>query len=383
MYKNRFVSEAQSPDLVENAMMNQAVNAVLGRNPPAPLSWQEEIDRTAQRFKNLWELITDPQEPAVGITPRTEIYRKNKSRLFRYKSGRRHKTPLLFIPNLGISRPYIFDLMPGSSFIEYMTQEQGFDMYLIDWGTFGPEDSDMTLEYAVTKILPRLARKALEASGASEISILGYCMGASLSASFLGSHPEFPVKNFINTAGPIDFSKTGLFAKWMDPRFFDVDKYVDTLGDIPGSSVKLGFSLLQPTNDLTTQINLWRNLWNPDFVTGFQAMHQWANTYLPFPGAFFRQLVKDLYQQNRLYRGGLTMAGREVDLKNITCPVLVISATEDNIAPPECVQPLIDAVGGTDREYATFRAGHISLIAGRGAANHSWPRVAAWLAARS
>ena len=51
---------------------------------------------------------------------------------------------MLFVPNLGISRPYIFDLLPGGSFIEHMTRE-GFDFYLLDWGVFGPEDNDLTV----------------------------------------------------------------------------------------------------------------------------------------------------------------------------------------------------------------------------------------------
>src|SRR5499426_1383988 len=133
---------------------------------------QEEIRRNFLRMKHFAEMVTTPKEPEVGPTPREEIYRKNKSRLWRYASKRTVKTPLLFVPNLGISRPYIFDLMPKGSFIEHMT-EKGFDFYLVDWGVFGPEDNGLTLEYAVTKILSRLAKKALESSGATEMSVLG------------------------------------------------------------------------------------------------------------------------------------------------------------------------------------------------------------------
>src|SRR5215468_265226 len=197
-------------------------------SPEMLARWQEELRRNSLRMKHFSEMVMNPREPEVGPTPREEIYRKGKSRLWRYASKRTHKTPLLFVPNLGISRPYIFDLMPKGSFNEHMTQ-QGFDFYLVDWGVFGPEDNDLTLEYAVTKILPRMADQTLQSSGASEISVLGYCMGAPISASFLGSRPEFPVKNYVDMAGPIDFSQAGLFAKWLDAKFFDVDKYVDTL----------------------------------------------------------------------------------------------------------------------------------------------------------
>lgn len=344
--------------------------------------WQEETTRNLLRMRNFADMVVNPKEPAVGPTPRQEIYRKNKSRLYRYQSTRLHRTPLLFVPNLGISRPYIFDLMPKGSFIEHMTQ-QGFDLFLVDWGVFGPEDNELTVEDTVMKILPRLATKALEASGAAQMSVLGYCMGAPLSASFLATHPEFPVRNYIDMAGPIDFSQTGLFGLWLNPRFFDADKYVDTLGSVPADMVKAGFKLLKPTMDLSTNLNLWWNLWNPEYVAGFHALNKWANEYVAFPGEFFRQWVKDFYQQNKLIRGELRMGGRRVDLHTIACPVLAIGAKEDNIAPPGCVKPLLEVVASSDREYVELPGGHISLIAGRSASVHCWPKVSAWLAARS
>jgi len=342
----------------------------------------EEARRHLLRLKHLGEMVMSQTEPEVGLTPREEIYRTNKARLWRYASTRTHRTPLLFVPNLGISRPYIFDLMPKASFIEYMTQ-QGFDFFLVDWGVFGPEDNGFTFADAATKVLPRLARKALASSGASEMSVLGYCMGAPISLSFVATHPEFPLKNYVDMAGPIDFAHVGMFGRWLDARYFDVDRYVDTLGSIPADMVKLGFKLLKPTMDLSTNVNLWWNLWNPQYVTGFRALNMWANEYLPFPGEFFRQWVKEFYQQNKLIKGELVMGGRPVKLSNITCPVLAVGAHEDNIAPPDCVKPLIDAVSSQDKEYVELPGGHISLIAGRSASTHCWPKVPSWLAARS
>ena len=351
-------------------------------DPEVIAQWQEELQRNLGRMKNFTEMVANQKEPSVGPTPRQEIYRKNKSRLYRYESRRKYRTPLLFVPNLGISRPYIFDLLPGGSFIEHMTRE-GFDFYLLDWGVFGPEDNRLTLEDCVVRILPRMARKVLETSGARELSVLGYCMGGPLSACFIATHPEVPVKNFVNMAGPIDFYKVGLFGVWLDPRYFDADKFVDTLGQIPADMVKAGLKLLRPTMDLTTGLNLWWNLWNDSYVEGFQALNKWANEYVAFPGEFFRQWVKEFYQQNRMIRGELRLGGKPVRLGEIRCPVFVVGAKEDYIAPAACVKALIDAVGSTDKGYVELPGGHISLIAGRGASVHCWPKVSAWLAPRS
>jgi polyhydroxyalkanoate synthase len=358
-----------------------------GEGRPGPAAdpvqrWQEEIERNFRRVRNLAAMAAGAGEPRTGQTPREEVYKRNKSRLYRYRSERRYRTPLLFVPNLGISRPYIFDLLPGGSFIEHMTRE-GFDFYLLDWGVFGPEDDGLTLEACVTRLLPRMVEKTLETSGAHEVSILGYCMGAPLSASYLGAFPEAPVRNFIDMAGPIDFSQVGLFGLWLDRRHFDVDRFVDTLGSIPADLVRAGFKLLKPTMDLSTSVNLWWNLWNDRYVEGYRALQKWANEYVAFPGEFFRQWVRDYYQDNRLYRGTLTLAGRPVRLSSIRCPILVVGAREDYIAPPACVRALVDAVSSRDKEYVELPGGHISLIAGRGAAVHCWPRISGWLAPRS
>ncbi|MEX2145696.1 MAG: alpha/beta fold hydrolase [Candidatus Rokuibacteriota bacterium] len=367
-------------DVVER--FTQGYGGGAAPSPEVLRQWQEELDRQHKRMTNLHRMMTDPVEPRTGQTPRQEIYKKNKSRLYRYASTRTHRTPLLFVPNLGISRPYIFDLLPNGSFVEHMTRE-GFDFYMLDWGVFGPEDNDLTFEDCVVKILPRMAQKVLDSSGASELSVLGYCMGAPLSASFLGAYPEVPVKNFINMAGPIDFSKIGLFGLWLDERYFDVHRFVDTLGAVPADLVKAGFKLLKPTMDMSTNLNLWWNLWNDKYVEGFSALNRWANEYVAFPGEFFRQWVGDFYQQNKLYKGELVFGGRPVKLSNIRAPLFVVGAKEDYIAPPECVRALMDAVSSEDKQYIELPGGHISLIAGRGAALHCWPKVSEWLAPRS
>src|SRR5437879_2466632 len=147
--------------------------------------------------------------------------------------------------------------------------------------------------------------------------------------------------------------------------------------------VKAGFKLLKPTMDLSTNLNLWWNLWNDKYVEGFTALNKWANEYVAFPGEFFRQWVRDFYQGNKLFRGELVFGGRPVRLGEIRCPVFVVGAKEDYIAPPACVRALIDAVGSREKDYTELPGGHISLIAGRGPALHCWPKVSGWLAPHS
>jgi hypothetical protein len=61
--------------------------------PEVRARWQEEVNRNVLRMKHFSEMVMNPKEPEVGPTPRQEIYRKNKSRLYRYESRRTHRTP--------------------------------------------------------------------------------------------------------------------------------------------------------------------------------------------------------------------------------------------------------------------------------------------------
>jgi len=344
---------------------------------------QEETIRNVLRFSKGMELVHRRQEPRVGQTPRELIHKKNKSVLYRYghASDRRHPVPIVMVPNLGISRPYIFDLYPGSSFIEHMVRE-GFDFYLLDWGVFGDEDNGLTIDECVTQILPVMVRKVLRASASRELTLLGYCMGATLGACHAALYPE-PIKNFVNLAGPLDFKMGGLFSVWLDRRHFDIDKVIDAFGTMPAEMIRFGFKMLKPTMDLTTFTNLWWNLWDDRYVEGFVALNKWANEFTPIPGEFYRQWVKEFYQENKLVNGGLVLGGQSVDLATIRCPLLVVGAKQDYIIPPESAKAMTGLVSSTDTEYLELPGGHISLIAGRGASRNVWPRVSAWISRRS
>ncbi|MGH7425889.1 MAG: alpha/beta fold hydrolase, partial [Candidatus Methylomirabilales bacterium] len=261
--------------------------------------------------------------------------------------------------------------------------KQGFDFYLLDWGIFGDEDDGLTVDECVLRILPVMVKKLLESSQAKEVSLLGYCMGAPLSACYIALHPEAPVRNFVNMAGPIDFEKAGFFTTWMDKRYFDAEKLVDAFGGMPADLIRVGFKLLKPTADLSSYSNLWWNMWNDRYVEGFKALNKWANEYMPIPGCFFKQWVEEFYQGNKMVKGEFYLEGRRVDLSNIRCSVLVVGAQTDYIAPAACVRALVDVVSSRDTEYVELPGGHISLIAGRQAASVGWPKVRGWLGPRS
>ncbi len=81
-------------------------------------------------------------------------------------------------------QPYILDLRPGHSFVEFMVKS-GYDLYLLDWGVPGIEDKDLKFDDYTLDYLPRAIRKLKAVAGVDEFSMLGWCIGAILATVFI------------------------------------------------------------------------------------------------------------------------------------------------------------------------------------------------------
>jgi poly[(R)-3-hydroxyalkanoate] polymerase subunit PhaC len=327
-------------------------------------------------------ILTSAEAP-VGQTPKEVVWTKNKARLYRYVGERppRYKTPVLLVFAL-INRPYVFDLRPGHSFVEFLLK-QGFEVYLLDWGVPGEEDRHITIDDYVCEYMRRAVRKVCRTSGVDSLTMLGYCIGGTLTACYVSLFAE-GIRNVVLLTAPIDFAEAGRFGLWTDRRYYDVDKLVDTLGNVPGRFIDFGAKMLNPVVNTTgTYVRLWDRVLDEAYVEGWKAMNRWVGDNPPFAGAAFRQWIKAFYQENRLTTGRLELCGRRVDLANITQPLLDVAADRDAIAPMTTTQPLADLISSTDKEFIVIPGGHVGIMAGRGAQKVLWPRVAEWLSQRS
>ena len=127
--------------------------------------FQEETQKNMDRVQAMVDsFVVNPADPPMALTHQEIIWKRGKTRLYRYHSLETPVTdpiPYLIVPWLGISRPYVLDLMPGTSMIEYLV-DHGHDVYLLDWGEIAEEDKELGFEEAVFKILPRAIDRVME-----------------------------------------------------------------------------------------------------------------------------------------------------------------------------------------------------------------------------
>lgn len=341
-----------------------------------------------QRFMSKWSAMPNvarvAKEVRVGATPTRTVHRENKLRLLKYESDadQTYKTPLLVAFAL-INRPYILDLRPGKSVVEHFVNH-GFDTYNIDWGVPAHGDRFIGIEDYVLRYMDNAIDHACKRTGCDSVNLLGYCMGGTLSAIYAALRPE-KIKNLILLAAPIDWSsKDSLLSVWSDPKYFDVDKMLDVYGNAPAEWLQSSFQMLKPVqNFFEKYLTFYENMEDEKFLEDFFAMETWLNDNIPVAGETFRQFVKLLFQRNQLIKGELEIGHERVDLKNITCPILNLTAKHDHLVPCSQSLPFNDAVGSTDRKSINFPAGHIGMAVGSKAHRDLWPEACAWLAKRS
>jgi polyhydroxyalkanoate synthase len=337
--------------------------------------------KASDRALEMARAVLGARDAPVGQTPKETIWRKNKARLYRYTRSTppARRIPVFLLLPL-INRAYILDLRPRASFVEFLLS-RGYDVFMLDWGIPGEEDRSLDLDTLITRYVPRAVRKASQAAGDVPMTMLGYCIGGALATCFVALYRDAPIKNLVLFTTPIDFSNAGQFGAWTAKSVFPIDKLAEVYPTIPGSLPDFGSKMLNPLpSTVGTYVRLWEKLADPNFdVRGWQAMFRWVNEGVPFPSAAYRQWIKDFYQENKLVKGTLQIAGRPVRLKNIRVPLLNVAASADAIAPRPTTSAIMHLVSSEDKEEVVLKGGHVGIVVGRAASTDLWPRVADWL----
>jgi polyhydroxyalkanoate synthase len=164
----------------------------------------------------------------------------------------------------------------------------------------------------------------------------------------------------------------------------DVDLMVDTLGNIPGDFMNLGFLMLKPFQLMMDKyVGLVESARDEAIIKNFLRMEKWIFDSPDQTGEAFRKFLNELYKKNSLIKGELEIGSRKADLKKIDMPLLNIYAEQDHLVPPSSSIPLKDFVSSKDVTTKGFPVGHIGMYVSSKARKDLAPTIADWLLERS
>ncbi len=346
-----------------------------------------ETDLARLRFVNGIDWLLRDPSTLVGQTPWIPIHAEGKLVVRRYALPRteypppRYDPPVLCVPPLGV-RPFIFDLYPEQSAVRCLL-EAGFAVYLVDYGVPDESDQDLSLDDYIVRLVPAACEAVRADSGSRELSLVGYCLGAIFALGHVVANRDHAVRNVIDIAAPVDVDKMGVMASLMRLLATQTEEIVKRSGGVSAETTSTVFRWLAPVRNLTRYSDLFMNMWNREYVDGFDAMNEWIRQLIGWPRDAYLQLSRQLTRENQLAKGRWELAHRGVNLADVKASLLVFAGKSDSLAPSDAVRAVLDLVGTEDKTFMEVPGGHMGVLAGRTAREAVWTPAARWLAERS
>ncbi|BBO69881.1 poly-beta-hydroxybutyrate polymerase [Desulfosarcina alkanivorans] len=341
----------------------------------------ENTEKAQSRVRKASEVLLGDLDTDLAKTAYEVVYREDRIKLKHYLPHRQasYNTPLLVVYAL-INRETMLDLQPGLSVVERFL-DAGIDLYMIEWGYPTRKDRFQGFDDHINGYMDNVVDFIRAKHRIEKINLMGICMGGTFSVIYSALHPE-KIKNLVTTVTPTNFdTRKGLLHIWM--KNVDVDRVVDTFGNLPADIMNFGFLLLNPARLMIDKyVAFMENSDNKKFVENFVRMDKWIFDSPDLPGEVFRQFIKECYQGNKLIQSKLEVGGRRVDLKKLTMPLLNIYGQYDHLVPPEACDQLVKHVGSQDTEDICLKTGHIGIYVSSKFQQAFAPKIAAWLKER-
>ncbi|WBW49699.1 class III poly(R)-hydroxyalkanoic acid synthase subunit PhaC [Peptoniphilus equinus] len=343
-------------------------------------SLRDFLDGGAKMGKGL-KTMMDMKVEGADATPKDLIFEMDKMKLYHYHAltEQVNTTPVLIVYAL-VNRQYMMDLDPDKSLIRKMLQG-GQDVYIIDWGYPTAEDRYIGLDDYINEYIDSCVDTIRERHGIDKINMMGICQGGTFTFIYTALNPD-KVKNIVSLVTPIDFDvDDGLLFKWgpyLQPKLM-----VEAFGNVPGEFMNAGFLMLKPYDlAIDKYVGVVDLMDDPEKMAGFLRMEQWIFDSPDQVGRAYMEFQEHMYHNNELIKGEFELDGEKVDLKAVTCPVLVIMGTKDNQVPNSATEPIPQVIGSTDVEVLRVETGHIGIFVSGRSQREVGPKINEFLDAR-
>jgi polyhydroxyalkanoate synthase subunit PhaC len=279
----------------------------------------------------------------------------------------RHATPIVFVPPLG-GTARVYDIRRGASMAQSLA-DAGFRVYVLDYGTVGFEDREMSLADFVDGCVARAVEVASEDSGARVI-LAGWCAGGVFAALYATSRAaRSRLAGLALLATPLDLSRGHMLWPLARLPITDAALRVARETGLPAPVVSWVFKLTSPVKQLTKPLTVLRNLDDREFLVHFESLHEYVNAFAAYPGRAGYELVRGLVDGD-VESGSMRVGRRTADVRRITVPVMVLAGTTDVLAPADVVRAWTEVLPHS--EYHQVQGGHLGIMAGRRAPSTTW-----------
>jgi polyhydroxyalkanoate synthase subunit PhaC len=341
----------------------------------------EELTSTAQKLAKGYETLQNINTVDVAITPKELVWQRDKVKLYHYirETPAKCKIPVL-VSFAMLNRHDVLDLQPDRSLMKKLLEE-GLDIYIMDWGYPTQADKYLTMEDYIDGYMNDAVDFIRRKHKVPKIHKQGICQAGTYSMIYASRYPE-KLQSLTTYVAPFDFGENdNMLYKWA--KHIDIDTMVDNVGTISGEMIDSAFSMLKPSMNVSKYIGVMDSLEDEDKLLNFLRMESWKVDLPAIPGEMYRKYIKDLFRDNLLIKGEMTLGGTLVDLKKMNVPYLNVYATSDAIIPNESTKAVMSKIGSKDKQEIPFPGGHIGVFVGTKSQKDLAPAVAKWTMEKS
>jgi polyhydroxyalkanoate synthase len=246
----------------------------------------------------------------------------------------------------------------------------GHTVFVISWVNPDERFAHKTFEDYMSEGTLAALDAVEKATGESEVNLLGYCIGGTLTASTLAygaavGDERIQSATFFVTL--VDFEDVGDLLVFIDDEQLRLlDQQMQEKGYLEGRHMATVFNLLRD-NDL-----IWFFVVN-NYLLGkgprpFDLLY-WNSDSTRMPAMMHSFYLRNMYLENRLSQpGGITLKGVPIDLRAVKVPAYIASAREDHIAPWKAAYVATQLYSGPVK-FVLGASGHIAGIVNPPAAN--------------
>jgi polyhydroxyalkanoate synthase len=347
-----------NPEVVRETFATNARNLVQGMS---------HLVRDMEKSGDLLKISqTDTEAFEVGknlaTTPGKIVFENEIFQLIQYtpSTDKVREVPLLVIPPW-INKYYILDLTPAKSFLKFAV-DQGFTVFVVSWVNPDERLAHKTFEDYMLEGVLTAADAVRRETGVEKCNVVGYCVGGTLLGStlaYLAARGEEPFRSATFLTTQLDFTKAGdLLLFTNDSQLASLEEMMAERGYLDGSRMANVFNMMRP-RDL-----IWPYIVN-NYLLGkkpfpFDLLY-WNQDSTRMPAANHGFYLKEFYNENKLAKGEMTLAGVKLDLGKVKLPVFELATKEDHIAPAKSVFIGSRLLGGPV-EFVLAGSGHIAGV---------------------
>ncbi len=316
--------------------------------------------------------------PRAGFaTPNRVILDLKTFRLRDYSKGEDGVPILIHAPFAGHSSA-IADFHDDQSLMACLQANAGGRLYLTDWKSADRETQDLRIDDYLAELLV-----AIDHLG-GRVHLAGLCQGGWAVAMLAARFPE-KVASLVLAGAPLDLMAGDGWIKRMvttlPPALYQQLVFWGG-GRLRGQTMLQGFKAMHPFEQYVDKyIRLYEHIDEIEYRHRLELFSAWFEHPIDLPGAWYLQVVDELFRENLFYEGRFTALGRRIGLCDVTCPAYLLAGEHDDITPVPQVLKARDRLGTPADKVTeeTVPGGHVGLFMSHHTVHDTWPKIARWM----